>query len=83
MPLSIKQKKIIRFKGILNMKEKYLAQLYKKGKKVFNSSESFTAWLNRPSLDLNGKRPIDTIQSQSDIDQIIKILGRIEHGVLS
>ena len=61
----------------------HLAELYAKGKELFNSLEKFNDWLNRPSLDLVGVKPIDLVQTRRGIDEILRVLGRIEHGVLA
>jgi len=61
----------------------HLAELYAKGKELFNSLESFNEWLNRPSLDLVGEKPINLVQTRRGIDEILRVLGRIEHGVLA
>lgn len=61
----------------------HLAELYAKGNELFNSLESFNEWLNRPSIDLAGEKPIDLVQTRKGIDIILQVLGRIEHGILA
>ena len=61
----------------------HLAELYAKGKELFNSLESFNEWLNRPSIDLTGEKPIDLVQTRTGINEILRVLGRIEHGILA
>ena len=61
----------------------HLAELYAKGKELFNSLEGFNDWLNRPSIDFVGQKPIDLVQTRRGIDEILRVLGRIEHGVLA
>lgn len=61
----------------------HLAELYAKGKELFNSLEGFNEWLNRPSIDLVGEKPINLVQTRRGIDEILRVLGRIEHGVLA
>ena len=61
----------------------HLAELYAKGKTIFDSFENFHAWLNRPSVDLGGEKPIDRIQTRKGIDDLLQALGRIEHGILA
>jgi putative toxin-antitoxin system antitoxin component (TIGR02293 family) len=61
----------------------HLAQLYAKGKELFDTFDHFNEWLNRPSLDLAGDRPIDRIQSRAGVDELLAVLGRLEHGVLA
>lgn len=61
----------------------HLAELYAKGKELFNSLENFNDWLNHPSIDLAGERPITLIHTRKGIDELLHVLGRIEHGVLA
>jgi putative toxin-antitoxin system antitoxin component (TIGR02293 family) len=61
----------------------HLAELYAKGNELFNSTESFNDWLNRPSIDLIGEKPIEFIHTRKGIDELLHVLGRIEHGVLA
>lgn len=61
----------------------HLAELYVKGKEIFDSFENFNKWLNRPSVDLAGQRPIELIQTRKGIDDLLHVLGRIEHGILA
>jgi putative toxin-antitoxin system antitoxin component (TIGR02293 family) len=60
----------------------HLAELYAKGKEIFQSFQHFNEWLNRPSIDLNSQKPIDLIQTRKGVDDILHVLGRIEHGIL-
>lgn len=61
----------------------HLAELYAKGKELFNSLDGFNEWLNRPSIDLAGERPVHLIQTRKGVDDLLHILGRIEHGILA
>jgi putative toxin-antitoxin system antitoxin component (TIGR02293 family) len=61
----------------------HLAELYAKGKEIFDSFENFNEWLNRPSIDLTGQKPIDLIQTRKGVDDLLKVLARIEHGILA
>jgi len=61
----------------------HLAELYAKGNELFNSTDEFNEWLNRPSIDLGGEKPIDFIHTRKGIDELLHVLGRIEHGVLA
>lgn len=60
----------------------HLAELYAKGKEIFQSFENFNEWLNRPSIDLKGRKPVDLIHTRKGVDDLLHILGRIEHGIL-
>lgn len=61
----------------------HLAELYVKGKEIFDSFENFNEWLNRPSVDLAGQKPIENIQTRKGVDDLLHVLGRIEHGILA
>lgn len=61
----------------------HLAELYVKGKEIFDSFENFNEWLNRPSVDLQGEKPVDRINTRKGIDELLQVLGRIEHGILA
>lgn len=61
----------------------HLAELYVKGKEIFDNFQNFNEWLNRPSVDLGGERPIERIQTRKGIDELLHVLGRIEHGILT
>ena len=61
----------------------HLAELYAKGKELFDSFENFNEWLNRPSIDISGDKPIDRIQTRQGVDELLHVLGRIEHGILT
>ncbi|HEX5170011.1 MAG TPA: antitoxin Xre/MbcA/ParS toxin-binding domain-containing protein [Cyclobacteriaceae bacterium] len=61
----------------------HLAELYAKGKELFSSVDDFNEWLDRPSVDLLGERPIEFIHTRKGIDELLHVLGRIEHGILA
>jgi len=61
----------------------HLAELYAKGKDLFSSLENFNEWLNRPSIDFHGERPIELMNTRRGVDEILRTLGRIEHGILA
>lgn len=61
----------------------HLAELFSKGREIFNTQEGLTEWLNSPSIDLDGKKPIDQIYTRKGVEELITLLGRIEHGILA
>lgn len=61
----------------------HLAELYAKGKEVFGSIDNFGEWLHNPSIDLQGQQPIDHIHTRKGVDELMNILGRLEHGILA
>jgi putative toxin-antitoxin system antitoxin component (TIGR02293 family) len=58
-----------------------LAKLYAHGMIVFGSIDNFNYWLNTPSVDLKGEKPIDFIHSRHGLELVDDVLGRIEHGI--
>ena len=60
-----------------------LSDLYIKGIDVFESELKFGLWLQTENVELDNMTPINFISMTNDIDYIIDILGRIEHGILS
>lgn len=49
---------------------------------VFGSQELATQWLARPALALDGRRPVDLLNTPSGIEEVITLLGRLDYGVL-
>ncbi len=61
-----------------------LHQVIKRGREVWgNDYSKFIAWLHSPIRSLNGEKPIDLLNSTKGIEKVLKIIGRIEHGVYS
>jgi putative toxin-antitoxin system antitoxin component (TIGR02293 family) len=58
-----------------------LAKLYAHGMVVWGSIDNFNYWLNSPSVDLKGEKPIDLIHSRHGLELVDDVLGRIEHGI--
>jgi putative toxin-antitoxin system antitoxin component (TIGR02293 family) len=59
------------------------ADLYAYGKKVFGDKKRFDAWMNDPNRALGGKTPLELIVTQSGLQEVKNIIGRIEWGVYS
>lgn len=66
-----------------SLKTIQLASLYEKGVEVFGSVERFNSWMNSEILALGLKKPIEFIDTSVGIDQLQKLIGRIQHGVYS
>nr|DAI89457.1 MAG TPA: Protein of unknown function (DUF2384) [Caudoviricetes sp.] len=50
------------------------------GLEVFNNEENkFNRWLNKLNLCL-GRRPIDLLESEAELQELKNILTRIEYG---
>ena len=50
---------------------------------VFGTSDLALCWMDEPNPALNGERPIQAIQNELGREEVLHILGRIEHGVIS
>ena len=57
-------------------------ELIKYGTKVFKSKRAFFSWLMSPNKAMGEKIPFDLLVDNK-FDEIITILGRIEHGTYS
>jgi putative toxin-antitoxin system antitoxin component (TIGR02293 family) len=60
-----------------------LAQLYSRGIQVFERKDKFLKWLNTEITVLNGKKPVEYLDTSKGIDLILEELERIEYGVYS
>lgn len=60
-----------------------LAAFAQRGIEVIGSKEYFAEWLQSPLPALNNKKPIDFLDTSFGIQMLLKILGRLEHGVYS
>lgn len=61
----------------------HLAELFAKGKELFNGVDGFTEWLHLPSIDLEGEKPINLIYTRKGVEDLLTVLGRLEHGILA
>lgn len=50
---------------------------------LFDSAENAIHWLISPAMALNGKKPIDCLNTQEGRLEVQQLLGRIEYGVYS
>lgn len=60
-----------------------LASLRKHGLEVFEDEEAFNQWLRIPISSLDGKKPIEFLDTTYGFELINQLLGRIEHGVFA
>jgi hypothetical protein len=61
-----------------------LRQVVERGRQVWGDDyPKFIAWLHLPIRSLNGKKPITLLNAAKGIEKVLKIIGRIEHGVYS
>ena len=57
--------------------------LEKRGLQVFDSKDKFHRWLNAPCRALGDKNPAKLIETPEGFQQVLDILGRIEHNLYS
>lgn len=57
-----------------------LLGVYRKGKEVFGSRESFRRWLDLPAPGLMNQKPLDIMRTSTGMDLVTEELIRIENG---
>ncbi len=60
-----------------------LAAFAQRGIEVIGNKAGFIEWLHSPLLSLGNKMPVDFLDTSFGIQVVLKILGRLEHGVYS
>jgi putative toxin-antitoxin system antitoxin component (TIGR02293 family) len=60
-----------------------LARVAAQAQNVFESADTATNWLKRPNRGLNGRAPIDLLDTDAGTEQVVESLDRIEYGVYS
>lgn len=60
-----------------------IARVAVRGVEVFGDKAKFLTWMQRPSVALGRRKPIELLASKLGIDLVIDELGRIEHGLVS
>lgn len=50
---------------------------------VFESNEAAVSWLRRPQFGLDGQVPVDLLTTSAGMEEVERLLLRIEHGVYS
>jgi putative toxin-antitoxin system antitoxin component (TIGR02293 family) len=63
--------------------ETRLARVAAQAQDVFESAETATRWLKRPNRGLNGRAPVDLLDTDVGTEQVVELLDRIEYGVYS
>jgi putative toxin-antitoxin system antitoxin component (TIGR02293 family) len=61
----------------------HIAEVVTRGIDVFGSEEKFNRWLTEPIHALGDKTPESLLKSRFGIEMVLRILGRIEHGIYS
>lgn len=60
-----------------------LARIAAQAETVFENSQTATTWLKRPNRALNGRAPVDLLDTDAGTQQVAELLDRIEYGVYS
>jgi len=60
-----------------------ISRVYARCIDVFRTRERAVRWLKNPVLALGNTRPLDLLDTGTGIGMVMKVLGRIEHGVYS
>lgn len=60
-----------------------LVRVADRAEDALGNAEKAGHWLRRPNRALQGKRPIDLLESGLGARMVERVLGRIEHGVYS
>jgi putative toxin-antitoxin system antitoxin component (TIGR02293 family) len=60
-----------------------LARVTRRAAEVFEKSQLALDWLKRPNRTLGGARPLDLLDTDIGAENVLDVLGRVEHGVFS
>lgn len=60
-----------------------LARVAARATDVFEKNALALDWLKRPNRALGGARPLDLLDTEIGGENVLDVLGRIEHGVFS
>jgi putative toxin-antitoxin system antitoxin component (TIGR02293 family) len=60
-----------------------MARVAARAQDVFESADTATSWLKRPNRGLNGRAPVDLLDTDAGTEQVVELLDRIEYGVYS
>ncbi|BBO85206.1 hypothetical protein DSCO28_57720 [Desulfosarcina ovata subsp. sediminis] len=70
-----------RFNTVESERVLRLIQVYEMAAEVFGSSEKARRWLKKPARGLGGRIPLEYADTYIGANEVIKLLGRIDHGV--
>jgi putative toxin-antitoxin system antitoxin component (TIGR02293 family) len=57
------------------------AEILTRATSVFGSRTAAEAWLARPAVGLDQRRPVDLLTTPAGVELVESFLGRIEYGV--
>ena len=60
---------------------KQLKRIFERAVEVFGDESEAKLWLKEPKSALEGKAPIQLINTDLGVQQVELMLGRIEHGI--
>ena len=60
-----------------------LQKLVSRTQEVFEDKEVAVQWLESPNPILNNKKPIDLATTDAGLNEVLQLLGRLEHGIFS
>lgn len=60
-----------------------LQKLESRTQEVFEDKEVAVQWLESPNPILNNKKPIDLATTDAGLNEVLQLLGRLEHGIFS
>ena len=60
-----------------------LANLFRIALEVFEDEDSARRWLRSPQVGLNNRIPLELADTEVGNQEVINLLGRIEHGIIS
>jgi putative toxin-antitoxin system antitoxin component (TIGR02293 family) len=63
--------------------EHRLARIIALAKEVFESEATAKDWLNRPNRALGGTKPLELLDTDAGVEQVVDLLNRIDYVVYS
>ncbi len=60
-----------------------LERIFARAVEVFGDELEAKIWLKEPKSALQGKTPLQVINTESGVQQVELMLGRIEHGIFA
>lgn len=57
------------------------AEILGRAAEIFGSQEEAEAWMNRPAIGLDQRRPIDLMSTSAGVEAVEDYLTRVEYGV--
>jgi len=58
-----------------------LIQVYEMATDLFGNNEKAKRWLKKPARGLGGRTPLEYADTYIGANEVIKLLGRIDHGI--